>query len=131
VVRPLLRDELGFDGVIFTDDLDMKAVAAKYPAPLAVVEAIAAGCDGVLICNSGIDTQVAALEAIIHAVEDERLPYARIEDALARHRRMKERFLLSGAASTRHADRLPARPLRTTIGADAHAAIAEEMSKYL
>jgi beta-N-acetylhexosaminidase len=132
IVRPLLREELGFEGVIFTDDLDMRAVSVKYPPPVAVVEAIAAGCDGVLICNSGIDTQVAALEAIIHAVEDERLPYGRVEDALARHRRMKERFLLSGQQGRgRDADRLSARALRTAIGLDVHAAIAEEMARYL
>jgi beta-N-acetylhexosaminidase len=131
IVRPLLRDELGFDGVIFTDDLDMRAVAEKYPAPVAVVDAIAAGCDGVLICNSGIDTQVAALEAIIHAVEDERLPYARVEDALARHRRMKERFLARDAARSLNARRSSDRMLRATIGADAHAAIADEMAQYL
>jgi beta-N-acetylhexosaminidase len=128
IVGPLLRDELGFDGVVFTDDLDMRGVATAYPPPVAVVEALVAGCDGVLICNSGIDTQVAALEAIIHAVEAERLPHARIEDALARHRRMKERFL--GNASTRPS-RTDSLAGRVAIGTDAHAAIAEEMARFL
>ena len=48
---------------------------------------------------------MAALEAVIHAVEDGTLPLKRVEDALARHRRVKERFLapprplpLTGAA---------------------------------
>ena len=37
--------------------------------------------------------QAAALEALVHAVEEERLPFGRVEDALKRQRRAKERFL--------------------------------------
>ena len=55
--------------------------------------AIEAGCDGVLICSGDHDAQAAALEALVHAVEDERLPLSRVEDALQRQRRAKERFL--------------------------------------
>src|SRR5436190_18932225 len=73
IVTGILREELKFDGVIFTDDLDMKAVAAEYGVPAAAVLAIEAGCDGVLICSGNQEVQVAALEAIIHAVENDRL----------------------------------------------------------
>ena len=100
IVHGLLRDELGYEGVILSDDLEMRALAATYTVPDAAVEAIAAGCDGVLVCRHlvqdrvhDIDAQVQVLEALIHAVEDERIPYGRIEDALARQRRAKERFL--------------------------------------
>ena len=55
--------------------------------------AIEAGCDGALICSGDHATQAAALEALIHAVEQERIPYGRVEDALKRQRRAKERFL--------------------------------------
>ena len=61
--------------------------------PAAAVLAIEAGCDGVLICSGDHDTQAAALEALVHAVEDERLPLTRVEDALKRQQRAKERFL--------------------------------------
>ena len=46
IVQALLRDELGFEGVILSDDLEMKAIAKTYAVPDAAVQAIAAGCDG-------------------------------------------------------------------------------------
>ncbi len=79
----------------------MKAVANEYEVPAAAVLAIEAGCDGVLICSGDHDTQAATLEALIHAVEEERLPLGRVEDALRRQQRAKERFLATA---------VPARP---------------------
>lgn len=127
VVQELLREELKFQGVILSDDLEMKAVAAEYAVPSAAALAIQAGCDGALICSGDHDTQAAALEGIIHAVEEERIPVARIDDALLRQRRAKERFLASPVAARPHA----ARALRTLIGRDEHRAIADEMSRFL
>ena len=57
IVQTLLREELGFDGVILSDDLEMKAVSARYPVPEAAVAAIQAGCDGLLICSGDVDLQ--------------------------------------------------------------------------
>src|SRR5688572_20142600 len=76
IVQRLLREELGFDGVIVSDDLEMKAIANTYPPDEAAVAAIAAGCDAVLMCGSGktadIERQGKALEALIHARSEER-----------------------------------------------------------
>jgi beta-N-acetylhexosaminidase len=127
IVHDLLREELRFDGVILSDDLEMKAVAAEYEVPSAAVLALQAGCDGVLICSGDHDRQAAALEALIHAVEEERVPLARIEDALRRQRRAKERFLASPVA----AKPLDGRALRTMLGRDEHRAIADEMARFL
>jgi beta-glucosidase-like glycosyl hydrolase len=92
----------------------------------ATVAAIRAGCDAVLMCGADLETQVAAVEAVIHAAEDGSLPVKRVEDALARHRRVKERFLapprprpLTGAA------------LRAVLGCDEHQAVAAEMARFL
>src|ERR1051326_4583747 len=79
VVTDLLRHELGFEGVILSDDLEMKAIANAYAVPEAAVLAIDAGCDGVLICSADYDTQARTLEAIVKAVETERLPFSRVE----------------------------------------------------
>jgi hypothetical protein len=80
-----------------------------------------------LICSGDHDTQAAALEAIVHAVEDQRIPTARIDDALARQRRAKERFLASPVAA-----RPPGRQaLRAVLGRDEHRAIADEMARFL
>ena len=132
IIAPVLRDELGFDGVIFTDDMEMKAVAARWPVPEACVRAVAAGCDAVLICSGDHDLQHAALEALVHAVEEERLPFARVEDALARQRRMKERFLAGPAlAGGVRPGRVSGKALRAVLGSEAHRAVAAEMARYL
>ena len=126
VLTGLLRDELGFEGVILSDDLEMKAIANHYSVPEAAVLAIEAGCDGLLMCSGDYDAQARGLEAVIHAVEQERVPYARVEDALARHLRAKERFLASPAAA-----RPPrAKALRQALGTHEHRTIAEEMARF-
>ena len=124
IVYDLLRDELGFEGVIVSDDLEMKAIAATYSVPDAAVQAIAAGCDALLICAGHVDAQVAALEALVHAVEDGQIPYKRLEDALTRNRRAKEQFLAAGVTSG-------AKNLRSVVGCDAHRRIADEMARYV
>ena len=127
IVDDILRRELKYAGVILSDDLEMKAIAAQYAVPQAAVMAIEAGCDGMLICSGNHDLQAAALEAVIHAVEDGTLPMKRIDDALARQQRAKERFLTTGVA---------ARPaggaaLRAALGRDEHRAVADEMARFL
>ena len=53
IITDLLRRELQYPGVILSDDLEMKAIAAGYNVPEAAVMAIEAGCDGALICSGG------------------------------------------------------------------------------
>ena len=131
IVYDLLRDELGFEGVIISDDLEMKALAATYSVPDAAVQAIAAGCDAVMVCrhlvnerSRDIEVQAEVLEALVHAVEDGRIPYKRLEDALARNRRAKERFLAAGVTPG-------AKNLRSVVGCDEHRRVADEMARYV
>jgi beta-N-acetylhexosaminidase len=128
IVFDLLRNELQYEGVIISDDLEMKAIAAGYPVAEAAVMAIEAGCDAVLICSGDHATQAAALEALVHAVEQERLPFGRVEDALKRQRRAKERFLASPVTAAKPA---AGKALRDMLGRDEHLAIAEEMARFL
>ena len=127
IVFDLLRDELNFEGVILSDDLEMKAIASTYAVPSAAVLAIAAGCDGILICSGDHTIQSASLEALIYAVESGELPSARVDDALKRQQRAKERFLTARAAPRP----LQASALRQRIGRDEHRAIADEMARFL
>jgi len=122
IVQGLLRDELGFDGLVFTDDMEMKAIAARMPVPDACVAAIAAGCDAVLVCSGNHDLQAATIEALIRAVESGELPYPRVEQALARQRRAKERFLQSVPA--------PAGLLTHVLGTGEHQAVADQMARF-
>jgi beta-glucosidase-like glycosyl hydrolase len=91
------------------------------------VLAIEAGCDGILICSGDHDAQAAALEALVHAVEEDRLRLTRVEDALKRQHRAKERFLATSVA----ARPLVGRALRSVLGREEHRAIADEMSQYV
>jgi beta-N-acetylhexosaminidase len=125
IVRGMLRGELGFEGVILSDDLEMKAIARTYAVPEAGVQAVAAGCDGLLICSGDVEAQAQTLEALVHAVEQGRIPYTRLEDAHTRLRRAKERFLTTPVALSRGAQ------LRQVLGRDDHQRIAEEMARYL
>ncbi len=127
IVNGILREELGFQGVIVSDDLEMKAIANNYSPAEAAVAAVAAGCDALLICGSGkiadIALQVEAVEALIHAVEDDRLSVKQVEAALERNRRAKERFLRDWRPPT-------AAQLRTVIGSEQHRAISEQMAQF-
>jgi beta-N-acetylhexosaminidase len=128
IVFDLLRRELHYEGVVISDDLEMKAIAAGYAVPDAAVMAIEAGCDAVLICSGDHATQAAALEALVYAVEQERLPFSRVEDALKRQRRAKERFLASPVGAAKPA---AGKGLRDVLGRDEHLAIADEMARFL
>jgi beta-N-acetylhexosaminidase len=97
----------------------------KHTTAQATVGAIAAGCDAVLLCGDSQDAQFAAVEAVVHAVEDGSLAVSRVEDALARHRRVKERFLAG-----RPARPLEGRALRAFLGRDEHQAVAAEMARF-
>ncbi len=127
VVQALLRDELGFEGVILSDDLEMKAVSARYPVPESAVEAIRAGCDAVLVCSGDLDLQARTLEALVRAVESGVITAARCDDALARLRRAKERFLMGARPGA--ARRI--RDLRQVLGREEHQLVAAEMAAFL
>jgi beta-N-acetylhexosaminidase len=127
VVQRILREELGYQGVILSDDLEMKAVSAQWPVPASAVAAIQAGCDGVLVCSGNVELQAETLEALVKAVESGAIGASRLEDAMRRLRSAKRRFLAGERPKT--AVRL--RQLRSIIGHDDHQAIAAEMASFL
>jgi beta-N-acetylhexosaminidase len=51
IISSLLRDELGFGGVVITDDLEMGAVEERYSQEAAAIAALKAGNDLLLVCN--------------------------------------------------------------------------------
>lgn len=124
IVDEMLKRQLGYDGLVLSDDLEMRAISGRYGIPDATVMAIEAGCDAVLMCGAAQEPQIAALEAVVHAVEDGALRLTRVEDALKRHRRVKERFL------ARPSKPLPERALRELLGRDEHQAVADEMARF-
>jgi len=83
ILTGLLRGELGFDGLIITDDLEMKGVADGWGSAEAAVRAVQAGADMLLCCHTR-ETQRAIQQALIQAVQAGRLSEARIDESLAR-----------------------------------------------
>jgi beta-N-acetylhexosaminidase len=127
IITGLLRNELGFGGVILSDDLEMKALASERTVPESALQAIEAGCDGVLVCSGDHDAQAAALEGLIRAAETDRAFMRRVDDALARHRRAKERFLATAVVA---AAPLNGAALRRVLGHDDHRRVADEMARF-
>jgi beta-glucosidase-like glycosyl hydrolase len=110
--------------------MDMKAIAGRMTQDRAVPAAIAAGCDVALLCGTDVQAHAAALEALIHAVEREEIPWTRVEDALAHQRRAKERFGAMPGTTLSQAWR-PSPTLRALVGCAEHQLVAEEIRRFV
>lgn len=83
----VLRGEMGFEGLLFTDALDMGAVAKRYPDGQAAVLAIEAGADVLLMPRDVPGT----IGRVVAAVESGRLPESRIDESVRRLLQAKAR----------------------------------------
>ncbi|SEB25180.1 beta-N-acetylhexosaminidase [Paenibacillus sp. 276b] len=83
VLSGLLRQELGYDGMIVTDCMEMDAIAANYGTVDAAVMAVEAGADLVLISHTA-QLQAGAFEALLAAVQSGRISEARIDESVTR-----------------------------------------------
>ncbi|GGI48087.1 beta-N-acetylhexosaminidase [Agromyces flavus] len=92
ILQRLLRGELGFEGVIVSDALDMAGASGAHGIPEAAVRALVAGCD--LLCI-GTGNTAPQLEEIVAAIADAvasgRLAVERVADAAARVRSLASR----------------------------------------
>ena len=117
ICTELLRGELGFRGVLICDDLEMKAVADRFPIEESAVRAITAGCDLLLVCSDE-DLQTRAHEALVRRAEKDAVFRARCEEAFARSLALRRRF--------------PPRPspssVASVIGGEASLAMARELA---
>ena len=113
----VLRDELGFDGLCFTDCLSMDAIARDPGTIAAAVDALEAGADALTISHD-LELAVAARDAIVAAVRAGRLPLERLE--AARSRAATFRRKLEALSAAREVEPAPATVARLV----AEAAIA-------
>lgn len=94
VVTELLRGELGFDGVVVTDSLEMQAMTDHYGSAEIAVRAIQAGVD-ILLCPQDLE---ASVNALVRAVTDGEMTEQRLDESVLRILRLKQaRGLLSGS----------------------------------
>jgi beta-N-acetylhexosaminidase len=83
VLDGLLRKELGFDGLVLTDEMEMEAIAQRYGVGRAAVLALKAGADMVLVPWRA-EKKTEVYEALLAAVRSGDLPPARLEQAVRR-----------------------------------------------
>ncbi|TRO64735.1 MULTISPECIES: glycoside hydrolase family 3 protein [unclassified Streptomyces] len=98
ILTGLLREELGYDGLIVTDGMEMQAISATYGIERGSVLAIAAGADAICV-GGGLSDEPTVLrlrDALVAAVRSGELPEERLADAAAR-----VRALAAWTASTR------------------------------
>ena len=94
VVTGLLREELGFDGVVCTDDLTMGALSETWGVGEAAVLAVEAGCDLLLVCH-GADNLTAARDALLEAADSGRLSPERLDESVKRILSLKVEYGLT------------------------------------
>ena len=107
IVTGLLRHQLGYDGVVFSDDLGMRAISDRYEAEQASTLAVRAGVDVLLFCHV-IDKAIAAFEFLCAEAERDPAVRANIETSYRRVTELKRRYLhcFTGVAENQIANRL-------------------------
>jgi beta-N-acetylhexosaminidase len=115
IATELLRDELGFRGVLVSDDLGMKAVADRYSIEELAVLTIEAGVDHLLV-REPVGRQIAAFEALVYAAEARSEIRTRVAESAARVAALKAACTVPMPA--------PGAMLASLLGTPAHEALA-------
>src|SRR5262249_44846742 len=89
LLHDLLRTELGFDGLVITDALEMKAIAHTVGVEEGAVRAIAAGADALCLGHDLFDESVVSVcDALVEAVRSSRISEERLAEAAGRVERL-------------------------------------------
>ncbi|MDX1992309.1 MAG: glycoside hydrolase family 3 N-terminal domain-containing protein [bacterium] len=120
VITGLLRDQMGFEGIVTTDALEMDAIDLNFTPEEASVRAVEAGVDLLLTgVNTGEAQQARMMQAVVDAVRSGRITEARIDESVRR--------ILSAKADMGILDWTPPTPEEQVIEADAHALLINEL----
>jgi len=85
VITDILRGELGYEGVVITDALNMSAISEYYGPDEAAILALKAGCDMILMPEDFLQ----AYAGVVSAVTDGMISQERVNDSLRRIYRIK------------------------------------------
>jgi beta-N-acetylhexosaminidase len=121
IINDILRTQLRFNKVVYSDDLEMKAISDNYGVEEAAVMAIQAGCD-ILIYRGDPGFPVAAYEALVKAVENKKISKERIEVSAQRIMNLKKAYAPEAKA-------IEMSQLEKKIGLREHKALAEAIAK--
>jgi beta-N-acetylhexosaminidase len=122
ILHDLLRERMRFRGAVFSDALEMKAIADRYGLGEAAVLAVAAGCDVVLVCR-GEPAQAEAIDRLAREARDRATFRRRLAAAAVRSGRLRD-----WAASKERS-----RPAPRAVGAARHrllSSLLREAGKY-
>lgn len=119
IITGLLREEMGFDGLVLTDALDMDAIDTRYSYPEAVRLGLAAGVDLFLSAHIGLGAQMQAIDSLAAAVRAGDIPEERINQSARRVLAAKERYGLLNWS--------PIDPASISIPLDKHAGLIETL----
>lgn len=92
IITHLLREQMQYDGVVLTDDLEMHAIVDHYGPGDAAVRAFLAGCDVLLICKDR-DREIAAFESVEKAVASGTIATKRLDQSVTRIQGVKQRYV--------------------------------------
>ena len=120
ILTDLLRKELGFDGLLITDDMEMKAIDDRYRSGEAAVMAVEAGADIVMVLWTPAK-QNEVFDALLSAVKSGRITQARLDQSVERILKSKE-----GAAFDRRFVDVGA--VGRTVGGEAHRKLAQTIA---
>lgn len=119
VLTDVLRGDMGFEGIVFTDAMDMSAISRTHNSGAAAVRALEAGADVILMPAS----VKGAVEGIVEAVRTGRLSEARLDESVLRVLEMKEGLGL-------HENRFATmEKVANTVGIPAHTAVADDIAR--
>ena len=119
VLTHVLRDEMGFEGIVFTDAMDMSAISRQHRSGEAAVRALEAGADVILMPASVGD----AVKGIVEAVEEGRITVERLDRSVLRILETKERLGLP-ERRTVAIEEIP-----NTVGVPEHTRLAEQIAQ--
>ena len=117
ILTDLLRKELSFDGLLITDDMEMKAIDDRYRSGEAAVMAVEAGADIVMVLWTPAK-QIEVFDALLSAVKSGRITQARLDQSVERILKSKE-----GAAFDRRF--VDPDAVGRTVGGEAHRKLAQ------
>jgi beta-N-acetylhexosaminidase len=117
VLQQIVRGEIGFQGMLVTDDMEMKAIDERYGPEDSTIKAVVAGNDIVLICHSP-EKQRRAYAALVAEDKKSRVVSRRVDDALGRITKAKKRLVAPPTFSM------------SSIGADESRRLADKLVHY-
>ncbi len=121
IVTTLLRETMKYDGVVVTDDLEMKGITEHLTVAEAAVKAVLAGSDLLLVCKTPA-LQIEAIEAVNASIEKGDISKGRLNQSLERIISLKGHFILNRP-------QLDLVALRRVVGSETHKDLVDSIER--